>query len=69
MRNHLTAESFGEAMAALAALRPTVDSFFDAVLVNVDDVAVRANRLKILTLLRDAVDTIADFAAIEDTDA
>ncbi len=67
LRHHLAAESFAAAMAALAALRATVDSFFDAVLVNVDDPAVRVNRLRILTLLRDDVDAIADFAAIEDT--
>ena len=69
VRRHLAAESFGDAMAALAALRPTVDSFFDAVLVNVNDAALRLNRLKILTLLRDDVDVIADFAAIEETSA
>jgi glycyl-tRNA synthetase beta chain len=66
VRRHLAAEAFGEAMAALAALRPAVDSFFDAVLVNVEDSGLRRNRLRILTLLRDDVDAIADFAAIED---
>jgi glycyl-tRNA synthetase beta chain len=69
VRNYLAAESFAEAMAALAALRPTVDSFFDAVLVNVDDAALRVNRLKILALFRNYVDEIAAFAAIEDTSA
>jgi glycyl-tRNA synthetase beta chain len=67
VRGHLAGEAFAAAMAALAALRPTVDSFFDAVLVNVDDAAVRANRLRILTVLRDDVDAIADFSVIEET--
>jgi glycyl-tRNA synthetase beta chain len=66
LRGYLVAEDFAAAMAALAALRPVVDSFFDAVLVNVDDAAIRANRLNILTLLREDVDAIADFSVIED---
>ena len=66
LRGYLAAEDFAAAMAALAALRPVVDTFFDAVLVNVDDAALRANRLGILTLLREDVDAIADFSVIED---
>ena len=66
VHRQLAAEAFGEAMGALAALRASVDSFFDAVLVNVDNAVLRENRLKILTLLRDEVDAIADFKAIED---
>ena len=66
LRGHLAGEDYAAAMAALAALRPVVDSFFDAVLVNVEDAAIRANRLRILTLLREDVDAIADFSVIED---
>lgn len=66
LREHLAAEAFTLAMAALAGLRPEVDAFFDAVMVNVDDPALRMNRLKILTLLRDDVAAIADFSVIED---
>jgi len=64
MREHLAAEAFTEAMAVLAGLRPKVDAFFDAVLVNVDDPALRLNRLRILTLLRDDMAAIADFSGV-----
>src|SRR5262249_35813777 len=39
-------EDFAGAMSAMAKLRPKVDAFFDKVTVNVDDKAVRENRLK-----------------------
>ncbi len=44
----LAAEQFGKAMAALSTLRAPVDAFFDRVLVNADDAAVRENRLRLL---------------------
>jgi glycyl-tRNA synthetase beta chain len=45
-------EDFAGAMAAIAKLRPVVDAFFDEVLVNVDQPAVRANRLRLLNQIR-----------------
>ncbi|MEO1458829.1 MAG: glycine--tRNA ligase subunit beta, partial [Pseudomonadota bacterium] len=44
----LEAEDFAGAMAALSALRPPLDAFFEAVLVNADDPALRENRLRLL---------------------
>ncbi len=61
----LTAEDFEAAMAALAALRPAVDAFFDAVTVNAEDVALRANRLRLLARIRQTLHRVADFSAIE----
>jgi glycyl-tRNA synthetase beta chain len=61
---HLQAEQFSEAMAALASLRGPVDAFFDKVLVNADDAAVRENRLRLLTQVRDAMGQVADFSQI-----
>lgn len=58
-------EDFGGAMTAMAKLRPHVDAFFDKVTVNVDDAAVRANRLKLLNEIRAATRTVADFSRIE----
>lgn len=46
----------------LARLRPQVDAFFDSVMVNVDDIAVRNNRL---ALLRRLADRLGSVAAIE----
>jgi glycyl-tRNA synthetase beta chain len=58
-------EDFAAAMAALARLRPAVDAFFDKVTVNVDDAALRANRLKLLNQIREATLAVADFSKIE----
>src|SRR5579872_3839055 len=44
------AEDFEAAMRAMAKLRPYVDAFFDKVTVNVDDKALRENRLKLLKI-------------------
>ena len=59
------AEDFGAAMGALAQLRAPVDRFFDEVTVNADDPELRANRLKLLSLIRRAMTAIADFSKIE----
>ncbi|WP_181705865.1 glycine--tRNA ligase subunit beta [Chthonobacter rhizosphaerae] len=61
----LAREDFEAAMTALAALRPPVDAFFDAVLVNAENTAIRANRLALLTAIRDACHGVADFSRIE----
>lgn len=58
-------EDFAAAMAALAGLRGPVDTFFDAVTVNCDDPALRANRLRLLSGIRGALDGVADFSLIE----
>jgi len=61
----LAAEDFEQAMAALSALRAPIDAFFDKVTVNADDASVRANRLALLSEIRAAVNTVADFSLIE----
>jgi glycyl-tRNA synthetase beta chain len=61
----IAAEDFAAAMTAMARLRPHVDAFFDKVTVNVDDPALRANRLKLLNEIRAATRTVADFSRIE----
>jgi len=58
-------EDFEAAMRAMASLRPFVDAFFDKVTVNVDDKALRENRLKLLNEIRAATRTVADFSKIE----
>jgi len=57
-------EDFAAAMHAMAKLRPFVDAFFDKVTVNVDDKALRENRLKLLNEIRDATGAVADFSNI-----
>ena len=58
-------ERFTDAMAALAALRGPVDGFFEGVMVNDPDPAIRARRLALLARFRDAVHGVADFSRIE----
>ena len=58
-------EDFAAAMSAMAKLRPKVDAFFDKVTVNVDDGALRENRLKLLNEIREATRAVADFSKIE----
>ena len=61
----VAAEDFEAAMRAMAKLRPHVDAFFDKVTVNVDDKALRENRLKLLNEIRAATRAVADFSRIE----
>ncbi|MGE6743405.1 glycine--tRNA ligase subunit beta [Allorhizobium pseudoryzae] len=57
-------EDFRSAMEALSKLRAPVDAFFEAVLVNDEDAAIRANRLALLKAIREATGTVADFSKI-----
>ena len=59
------AEDFTAAMSALASLRAPIDAFFDKVIVNDPDPAIRARRLGLLARFRDAVHAVADFSKIE----
>lgn len=61
----LAAEDFVGAMAALAALRAPVDSFFDKVTVNADDAALRVNRLALLADITGTMNRVADFSRVE----
>jgi len=61
----LEAEEFAGAMAALARLRVPVDEFFNKVTVNTDNRELRANRLRLLSQIRDTLNRVADFSKIE----
>jgi len=61
----LETEDFEKAMAALSTLRAPIDAFFDKVIVNADEAKVRQNRLALLSEIRAAVNTVADFGLIE----
>lgn len=58
------AEDYAGAMRSLAALRQPVDAFFEAVMVNAPEPAIRANRLRLLASLRTATLAVADFGKI-----
>jgi glycyl-tRNA synthetase beta chain len=64
LASRLQAEQFEGAMTALAALRGPVDAFFDRVLVNADDAAVRKNRLRLLSQVQRDMAQVADFSQV-----
>ncbi|WP_422019247.1 glycine--tRNA ligase subunit beta [Roseibium sp.] len=57
-------EDFEGAMEALSKLRAPVDKFFEDILVNADDPALRMNRLQLLAEIRDATHVVADFSKV-----
>ena len=55
---------YAGALTRLAKLRPTVDAFFDGVMVNAEDPALRNNRLALLAGLRGQFTRIADLSCL-----
>jgi len=51
-------------LQALAVLKAPVDTFFDAVMVNADDPALKANRLGLLATLHQAMNRVADLSKL-----
>ncbi len=60
----LASRDYVAVLSRLAQLRPQVDAFFDSVMVNVDDTAVRDNRLALLKQLADRFASVAEIAAL-----
>jgi len=65
LRADLEGGRYTEALTALAQLRAPVDRFFDDVMVNADDLKVRANRLALLAELAAAMNAVADISRLE----
>ena len=55
---------YADSLRLLAALREPVDAFFDGVMVNAEDAALRANRLGLLTALHAAMNRVADLSKL-----
>jgi glycyl-tRNA synthetase beta chain len=55
---------YADSLRLLAALREPVDAFFDGVMVNAEDAALRANRLGLLTSLHAAMNRVADLSKL-----
>lgn len=62
--NLLADNRTGEALTLLATLRPAITSFFDHIMVMVDDAAVRENRLALLTVIDRDIKLYADFSKL-----
>jgi glycyl-tRNA synthetase beta chain len=58
------ARRYAEALERIATLRPTVDAFFDKVMVMSPDAALRRNRLSLIAEVQQRFSSIADFSEI-----
>ena len=58
-------DRFDELLALMDGVRPTVDAFFDGVMVMAEDADVRANRLDLLQALLNKMGRLADFTALQ----
>ncbi len=65
IENAMAAKDFQSAMRAMARLRAPIDAFFEKVTVNDPDPALRRNRLRLLSRIRDTMNRFADFSLIE----
>ncbi|TDG08545.1 glycine--tRNA ligase subunit beta [Paraburkholderia guartelaensis] len=64
VETQLAAREYTGALTALAALRETVDTFFNDVMVNAEDPALRANRLALLKALHRQMNSVADISRL-----
>ena len=58
------AGDYTASLQALATLREPVDAFFDNVMVNADDPALKANRQGLLATLHQAMNRVADLSKL-----
>ena len=58
------AGDYTTALKELAALKEPVDTFFDKVMVNAEDEALRNNRLNLLAMLRNVMNRVADLSCL-----
>jgi glycyl-tRNA synthetase beta chain len=61
----LAKSDYTPALSQLAALRAPIDAFFENVMVNADDAALRLNRLRLLTRLRALFMSVADVSLLQ----
>jgi len=57
-------QDYAGSLKTLAALKAPVDAFFDGVMVNADDPALRANRQALLKRLHEAMNRVADLSRL-----
>ena len=63
-RGHFDRADYTQALRELAALRAPVDAFFDGVMVNAGDAALRNNRLWLLQALHTEMNRVADLSRL-----
>jgi glycyl-tRNA synthetase beta chain len=65
VREAVSRETFSEAISQLLSMKPATDAFFENVMVNAEDTAVRSNRLELCRMVRDTYRLVADFSSIQ----
>ena len=58
-------ETIPEAISALLAMKPATDAFFENVMINADNQAIRANRIELCRSVRDVYRLVADFSLVQ----
>ena len=64
MMSAMNRGDYGQALDALVRLKPAIDAFFEAVMVNADDPTIRGNRLSLLKDVDELFMSFADFSQI-----
>jgi glycyl-tRNA synthetase beta chain len=64
VQKQLAERNYTEALSALSALRDAVDTFFNDVMVNAEDPALRSNRLALLGALHQQMNCVADISKL-----
>ena len=64
VQSQLAERNYTRALSALAALRAPVDTFFNDVMVNAEDEALRKNRLALLAALHAQMNCVADISKL-----
>jgi glycyl-tRNA synthetase beta chain len=64
VNQRMTEGRYDQALEALVALKPAIDVFFTNVMVNVEDAALRSNRLSLLKDVNECFRSFADFSRI-----
>ena len=64
LKSYVANEDYADALKVLASVRAEVDTFFNQVMVNVDEPLLRANRLGLLKALFDQLNAVADISKL-----
>ncbi|MFL5321708.1 MAG: glycine--tRNA ligase subunit beta [Myxococcaceae bacterium] len=65
VQSALKADDYAGALKDITALKPTVDTFFDKVMVMAEDKSLRENRVRLLTEIGALFGQVADFSKIQ----
>ena len=58
-------QDYQNVLQRLAELQPNIDAFFEQVMVNVEDAALKVNRLQLLAKLNQTLSAVADLSLLQ----